>query len=419
MKRSTDRILTTHIGSLPRPAELAPLIQARAAGSPVDAQDIDRRVRAAVDAIVKRQADIGIDIVADGEMGKPSFVTYVNERLTGFVSEEGERPSLWASSREHASFPEYYQAVARTQSIGLRRRQLRTVCRGPIAYKGEKLLQDDLSNLKLALRGVKAVEAFVPAIAPSNVEVTQPNEHYPNERAYLYALADAMRTEYRAIIDAGFLLQIDDPFLVTYYITRPDLSLAQIRKWAELRVEALNHAIAGLPAERIRFHTCYGINFGPRVHDMQLKDIGDIILKVKAGAYSFEAANPRHDHEWADWAKLKLRPGTILIPGVITQSSVLVEHPELIAQRIVRYAGVVGRDNVIAGADCGFASFAGSDEIHESIVWAKLAAMVEGARIASRQLWGGARRKTPARPARKAVKQRKPGAVRARRSSRS
>ena len=397
MKRSIDRILTTHIGSLPRPKELAQMIQARAAGSPMDTADLDRRVRAAVDAIVKRQADIGIDIVTDGEMGKPSFVTYVNERLSGFSVQPGERPSMWGTSREAKSFPEYYQAVADSQPIGLRRRQLRVVCTDPVDYQGQRLLNADLDNLKHALAGVKVVEAFVPSIAPSNVEVTQPNEFYPTERAYLYALADAMRVEYRAIVDAGFVLQIDDPFLVTYYITRPELSIAECRKWAEQRVEALNHAIAGIPEDKIRFHTCYGINFGPRVHDMQLKDIVDIILKVNAGAYSFEAANPRHDHEWADWANAKLPAGKILIPGVITQSSVLVEHPELVAQRIVRYARVVGRENVIAGADCGFASFAGSDEIHESIVWAKLQALVEGARIASRELWGGARGRKPVR----------------------
>jgi 5-methyltetrahydropteroyltriglutamate--homocysteine methyltransferase len=196
-----------------------------------------------------------------------------------------------------------------------------------------------------------------------------------------------MRDEYRAIVDAGFLLQIDDPFLVTYYITRPDLSIAECRKWAELRVEALNTALAGIPADRIRFHTCYSINMGPRIHDMQLKDIVDIILQVRAGAYSFEAANPRHEHEWEDWQRIKIPSDKILIPGVITQSTVLVEHPELVAQRLSRFASVVGRERVIAGADCGFASFAGSNEVHPSIVWAKFKALVDGARLASRQLW--------------------------------
>jgi 5-methyltetrahydropteroyltriglutamate--homocysteine methyltransferase len=219
------------------------------------------------------------------------------------------------------------------------------------------------------------------------VEATTPNEHYPSAEAYVFAIADAMREEYRAIVDAGFVLQIDDPFLVTYYITRPDLSIADCRKWAELRVEALNAALAGIPPDRVRFHTCYSINMGPRVHDMQLKDIIDIILKVRAGAYSFEAANPRHEHEWEEWRRAKVPDDKILIPGVITQSTVLVEHPELVAQRLCRFADVVGRERVIAGADCGFASFAGSNEVHPSIVWAKFKSLVDGARLASKQLW--------------------------------
>ena len=228
----------------------------------------------------------------------------------------------------------------------------------------------------------------MPSIAPSNVEATIPNEHYPTAEAYLFALADTMREEYKAIVDAGFLLQIDDPFLVTYYITRPDLSLEECRKWCELRVEALNHALKGIPEDRIRFHTCYSINMGPRIHDMQLKDIIDIILKVHAGAYSFETANPRHEHEFEVWKTAKLPDNKILIPGVITQSTVLVEHPELVAQRLVRFADIVGRERVIAGADCGFASFAGSNEVHPSITWAKFEALAEGARIATRKLWG-------------------------------
>jgi 5-methyltetrahydropteroyltriglutamate--homocysteine methyltransferase len=234
---------------------------------------------------------------------------------------------------------------------------------------------------------VPAAEAFVPAIAPSNVEATTPNEHYRSAEAYVFAIAEAMREEYKAIVDAGFLLQIDDPFLVTYYITRPDLSIAECRKWAELRVEALNAALAGISPDRVRFHTCYSVNMGPRVHDMQLKDIIDIILKVRAGAYSFEAANPRHEHECEEWKRAKVPDDKVLIPGVITQSTVLVEHPELVAQRLQRFAQVVGRERVIAGADCGFASFAGSNEVHPSIVWAKFKSLVEGSRLASKQLW--------------------------------
>jgi 5-methyltetrahydropteroyltriglutamate--homocysteine methyltransferase len=304
----------------------------------------------------------------------------------------GSRASGQARSRPRARprrFPEFYQAGQAAQVSAVRRRT-RVVCTGPLAYKGQAALDAELARLKVALAGQPITEAFVPAIAPSNVETTHPNEYYPSEEAYLFAIADAMREEYRRVVDAGFLLQIDDPFLVTYYIMRPDLSIAECRKWCELRVEALNHALAEIPPERVRFHTCYSINMGPRVHDMQLKDIVDVILQVRAGAYSFEAANPRHEHEFEVWRTAKLPDDKILIPGVITQSTVLVEHPELIAQRLERFADVVGRERVIAGADCGFASFAGSNEVHPSIVWAKFQAMSEGARIASKKLWGRA-----------------------------
>ena len=232
---------------------------------------------------------------------------------------------------------------------------------------------------------------FVPAISPASFEDWNKNEYYKTDEDYVVALGEAMRIEYQAIIDAGFLLQIDDPRLVTYYILHPEASVADCRKWAELRVEALNHALRGIPTEKIRYHTCYGINMGPRVHDMELKDIIDIILKIRAGAFSFEASNPRHEHEWTVWRDAKVPDGTILIPGVITHSTVLVEHPELVAQRLVRYAEVVGRENVIAGTDCGFATFAGADEIHPSIVWAKFESLVQGAQIASKERWVGER----------------------------
>jgi 5-methyltetrahydropteroyltriglutamate--homocysteine methyltransferase len=387
MKLSTDRILTTHVGSLPRPDDLVDMMMDRADGKPVDEKAYAARISKAVKDSVRQQADMGLDVVSDGEMGKPSFITYAAQRLDGLEKRAGSRPSPFATSRETRDFPEYYESEAAKQVSAPRRRAL-MVCTGPIKYKGHERLKADLDDLKAALKGVNAAEAFVPAIAPSNIETTTPNEHYPTSEAYVFAIAEAMREEYKAIVDAGFLLQIDDPFLVTYYITRPDLSVAECRKWAELRVEALNAAIAGIPADRIRFHTCYSVNMGPRVNDMQLKDIIDIILKVKAGAFSFEAANPRHEHEYEEWRTAKIGDDKILIPGVITQSTVLVEHPELVAQRLERFAGVVGKERVIAGADCGFASFAGSNEVHPSIVWAKFAALVEGSRIASRRLWG-------------------------------
>jgi 5-methyltetrahydropteroyltriglutamate--homocysteine methyltransferase len=320
-------------------------------------------------------------------MGKPSFITYATQRLAGLEKREGTRPSPFSNTRETRDFPEYYQSTV-AELVSARRRRALMVCTGPIKYKGYDQLKFDLDALKAALATAGATEAFVPAIAPSNIETTTPNEYYPTAEAYVFAIAEAMREEYKAIVDAGFLLQIDDPFLVTYYIMRPELDIAACRKWAELRVEALNTAIAGLPAERIRFHTCYSINMGPRVHDMQLKDIIDVILKVRAGGYSFEAANPRHEHEWEEWRRARVPDDKVLIPGVITQSTVLVEHPELVAQRIARFADVVGRERVIAGADFGFASFAGSNEVHPSIIWAKFAALAEGARIASRRLWG-------------------------------
>jgi 5-methyltetrahydropteroyltriglutamate--homocysteine methyltransferase len=383
MQRSTERILTTHVGSLPRPDDLFELMLARMDGNAIDEQAYAERVCSAVRDCVRQQVDAGLDVVSDGEMGKPSFITYAASRLSGLEKREGFRPSPFANTRD---FPEYYKSAVAEQ-VSARCRRALMVCAGPIAYKGQAALKADLETLKAALAGVSATEAFVPAIAPSNVEATTPNEYYPTPEAYVFAIAEAMREEYRAIVDAGFLLQIDDPFLVTYYITRPDLDIAACRKWAALRVEALNTALSGIPEDRIRFHTCYSINMGPRVHDMQLKDIVDIILQVRAGAYSFEAGNPRHEHEWEDWQRIKIPDDKILIPGVITQSTVLVEHPELVAQRLARFASVVGRERVIAGADCGFASFAGSNEVHPSIVWAKFKALVEGARLASRRLW--------------------------------
>lgn len=385
MKHSVDRILTTHVGSLPRPDDLFEMMLARMDGKAVDEKAYTERVREAVRESVKQQTAVGLDVVSDGEMGKPSFITYAAQRLAGLEQRAGNRPSPFANTRETRDFPEYYQSAAAEQ-VSARRRRALMICTGPIAYKGHDVLRSELQILKSALKGVDAAEAFVPAIAPSNIETTTPNEYYPTPEAYVFAIAEAMREEYKAIVDAGFLLQIDDPFLVTYYIMRPDLTVAECRKWAELRVEALNAAIAGLPAERIRFHTCYSINMGPRIHDMQLKDIIDVILKVRAGGYSFEAANPRHEHEWEEWKRAKLPDDKVLIPGVITQSTVLVEHPDLVAQRIERFADVVGRERVIAGADCGFASFAGSNEVHPSIVWAKLASLVAGARIASARL---------------------------------
>ena len=423
MQRSTERILTTHAGSLPRPRDLLGLVRSRARGERIDETAFQARLRQAVGEIVRKQAALGIDVVDDGEFGKPSFVTYVRERLGGLTRQEGERQSPWIRSREAISFPEFYKA----QAGAVNARQALMACTGPITYRGHKELQTDLDNLKAALAGVDVAEVFVPSISPSNIEDWNKNQYYKTPEEYLHAIGEAMRQEYQAIVAAGFLVQIDDPQLVTHYVVNPTATVEQCRKWAQMHVEALNHAIRGIPREKIRYHTCYGINMGPRIHDMEAKDIIDIVLKINAGAFSFEASNPRHEHEWTVWEQAKIPDGAVLIPGVISHSTILVEHPELIAQRIARYAKIVGRQNVIAGSDCGFATFAGSDEVHESIVWAKFDALGKGARIASRQLWAkraakpakaaakGAkapakktfkRRKAPARAARKVAKRR-------------
>jgi len=395
MQRSTERILTTHAGSLPRPRDLLGLVRSRARGERIDETAYQARLRQAVGEIVRKQAALGIDVVDDGEFGKPSFVTYVRERLGGLTRQEGERQSPWIRSREAISFPEFYRA----QAGAVNARQALMACTGPITYRGHKELQTDLDNLKAALAGVDVTEVFVPSISPSNIEDWNKNQYYKTPEEYLHAIGEAMRQEYQAIVAAGFLVQIDDPQLVTHYVVNPTATVEQCRRWAQMHVEALNHAIRGIPREKIRYHTCYGINMGPRIHDMEAKDIIDIVLKINAGAFSFEASNPRHEHEWTVWEQAKVPDGAVLIPGVISHSTILVEHPELIAQRIARYANIVGRQNVIAGSDCGFATFAGSDEVHESIVWAKFDALGKGARIASRQLWA----KRPGRRSAKAV----------------
>jgi 5-methyltetrahydropteroyltriglutamate--homocysteine methyltransferase len=389
MKRSTERILTTFVGSLAHPANLIALMKAKESGQPYDPEALAARVRRAVAEVVRRQAETGVDIVTDGEQGKVSFITYVGERLTGFEARATNlREGPWVGSREEIAFPEYYEWYARGRPRNVAP-PVSMVCTGPITYKGQQALQTDIANLKVALQGLNVEEAFMPATSPTNIESQRRNAYYPTEEAYLYAIADAMREEYHAIVAAGFVLQIDDPRLVTYYVANPTLALEQCRKWAELRVEVLNYAIRNIPSEQVRFHTCYGINIGPRLHDMPLQDIVDIMLKINVGAYSFEAANPRHEHEWRMWESVQLPEAKVLIPGVISHTTNLVEHPELVAERLVKYAKIVGRERVIAGSDCGFSSFASAEpEIHPTVVWAKFRAMAEGARLASQQLWG-------------------------------
>ncbi len=387
MRNSTDRILTTHVGSLPRPQALIEAIVAEDRGVAIDRAAYEATLKDSVTEIVATQAKLGIDIVDDGEFSKRGFAVYANERLAGYEARPKPRGIPWGGSREALAFPAFYEA-ARPHGAGAVAQVDELVCTGPISYKGQAQLARDLANLRAAVDAAGVDEAFVPAISPVDVAGNQRNEHYESEEAFLYAVADAMNEEYRAIVDAGFILQIDDPHLVTHYVKTPGLDMAGYRKWVTAQVEVINHALKGVPEDQVRYHTCYGINIGPRIHEVELGWVLDIVLGINAGAYSFEAANPRHEHEWQLWKDTRLPEGKILIPGVITHCSVLVEHPELIAERIGRFAGLVGRENVIAGGDCGFGTQASATpEIHPSIVWAKFEALAEGARMASRALW--------------------------------
>ena len=394
MKRSTERILTSHVGSLARADSLIPLLRSREQGQIYDRDDLARRVRQAVTDVVRQQVEAGIDIVTDGEQGKSSFYGYVVERFSGFERKPpapGNEMRPRAAGREYLAFPDYYAWSERiAEPFGGRGGRGRGVdtCTGPVSYKGHEAVQSDIDNLKAATKGRTIEDVFMPAISSAYVAATFANEYYRTHEEYEQAVSDAMREEYKAIVDAGFILQIDDPRLVTYYMMHPELSIADCRTWAAERVEVINDSLRDIPPEKVRFHTCYSIDVGPRIHEMALKDIVDIILKINAGAYSFEAANPRHEHEYHVFEGVKLPADKILLPGVISHTTNLVEHPELIAERIVRFAKLVGRDNVIAGADCGFAASAlRFNDTHPSVAWLKFAALAEGARLATRELW--------------------------------
>jgi 5-methyltetrahydropteroyltriglutamate--homocysteine methyltransferase len=394
MKRSTERILTSHVGSLARADSLIPLLRLREQGQIYDRDDLARRVREAVADVVRKQVEAGIDIVTDGEQGKSSFYGYVVERFSGFERKPpalGKEMRARAAGREYLAFPDYYAWSERiAEPFGGRGGRGRGVdtCTGPVRYIGHEAVQADIANLKAAINGRAIADIFMPAISSAYVAATFANEYYRTHEEYEQAVSDAMREEYKAIVDAGFILQIDDPRLVTYYMMHPELSVADCRKWAAERVEVINDSLRGIPPEKVRFHTCYSIDVGPRIHEMALKDIVDIILKIDAGAYSFEAANPRHEHEYHVFESVKLPADKILLPGVISHTTNLVEHPELIAERIVRFAKIVGRENVIAGADCGFAASAlRFNDTHPSVAWLKFAALAEGARLATRALW--------------------------------
>jgi 5-methyltetrahydropteroyltriglutamate--homocysteine methyltransferase len=386
LQQNTDRIQTTHIGSLPRPHRLLDVMKAKYSGQRYDDQVYQDALRAAVADSVREQVECGIDIVADGEFSKPGFFTYIRERLDGFESRPGAKVQLF--QKEVAAFPEYYEQYFKQAMMGGAVVSLApVVCVGPVKYRGEKLVRIDIDNVKAAAAasGVPNDHVFLPATAPSGVGR---NEYYKSDEDYFHALAGEMGKEYRAIVDSGILVQIDDPFLPDIF-HEPDLDAAQMKRRAQIYVEAINTAIKGIPAERIRFHTCYGINEGPRIYEAALKDIIEYVLRINAGSYSFEAANPRHEHEYHLFERIKVPEGKVLIPGVVTHASNIVEHPELIAERIIRFARLVGRENVIAGADCGFSSQAMyTTEVHPTVVWEKFKAMRTGADLATEQLWG-------------------------------
>jgi len=383
MQRSAGRILTTHVGSLPRPKDLLDLMKAKVSGLAYDKGAYDRRVKSAVAECVKKQVETGIDIVSDGEQSKPGFFTYVRERLEGFEERPQQKRKSFAA--EVAAFPEYYEKYFREAMTGGAIAPIvPLVCAGPVKYRGEEALERDIANLKDAATQARAHGAFVPAVAPSGVGT---NEYYRTEEEFFHAVGAALRTEYKAIVDSGLLVQVDDPFLCDIFAD-PALDAARRKKRAAMYVETINESLRGIPPEKVRFHTCYGINEGPRIHEAALSDVVGYMLKVKAGAYSFEAANPRHEHEYHLWESVKLPEGKVLVPGVITHASNIVEHPVWIAERLVRFAKLVGRENVVAGADCGFSSQASyHTEVHPTVVWAKFEAMREGAQLATKQLW--------------------------------
>jgi 5-methyltetrahydropteroyltriglutamate--homocysteine methyltransferase len=385
MKRSTERILTTHTGSLPRPADLLPLLRQKEDGELRDAAALAACVKISVVEVVRRQIDTGIDIVNDGEMSKPSYATYVKDRLSGFDGSERSAPIRGADMLD---FPDYARASAGGMgSSGVHMK--RPACTGPIAYRDRDALRIDLDNLKAALGGRSVADSFISAASPGVVTFFLSNKHYPSHEAYLRAIAEAMRTEYEVICAAGFVLQVDCPDLaMSRHVHYKDLSLAEFRKTIELHVDALNHALVNVPPERVRVHLCWGNYEGPHNHDVPLRDIIDIVFTARAQGISYESSNPRHEHEWAIFKEVKLPDGKILIPGVIDSVTNFVEHPELVAQRIGNLARVVGRENVIAGTDCGFGTIAGSSAVDGNVAWAKLKSLAEGARLVSKELWG-------------------------------
>lgn len=377
MQKSMHRILTTHAGSLPRPDDLAELNAAMMRGETYDEQARSARVPSAVGDAVRQQVEVGLDVINDGECSKTNFLAYAEDRLTGF--ERAEVGEGFFVRRDWRTFETFYRA----STWGRRPGGNQPVCTGPIRYCGQALVKTDIDNLRAAVAdSAQPTELFLTAIAPGTFGRGQ-NRYYPDEEAFLFAIAEAMREEYRAIIEAGLVLQIDDPGLPdTWDMLDPQPALDEYRRFAQIRIDALNFGLAGLPEDRIRYHICWGSWPGPHTTDIPLRDIADLMLQVRAGAYYVEAANPRHEHEWRVWQDVKLPEGKVLIPGVVTHKTPVVEHPEVVADRLVRYADVVGRENIMAGTDCGVGG-----RIDTQVAWAKLRAMVEGAELASQRLW--------------------------------
>ena len=394
MRTSTERILTTHTGSLPRPADLVDALNAKELGQPYSPEALNQRVARAIKEVVQRQAQAGLDVINDGEHSKVSWMAYARARLSG-LTEIDSPVRFRGATRDSLAFPAAYEdmkvMLAARSGMLVAKRTVRAkawICSGPLKYVGEAELQADIANLKAALSGIDVAEGFMTAISPSNLELYYENHYYASDEEYLAALADAMQVEFKTIVDAGLVLQIDDPRMATHYNRTPGASIEECRKFIALRVEAVNHALRGIPEDRVRFHTCYSVNIAPRAFDFELKHFVDLMLPIRAGAYVIEAANPRHEHEWQVWEDTRLPDGKVLIPGVVSHCIHLVEHPQLVAQRLIRFASVVGRERVIAGTDCGFGTSGAGDEVHPDVAWAKLAALVEGARLASARLWG-------------------------------
>ena len=384
MLYSTERILTTHAGSLPRPADLRAMVVARASGERYDAAALGERLKSAVVETVRHQVECGLDCVNDGELSKTNFTDYVRWRIAGYV----ERPStgvrrLSITARDETKFADYFSANPRARPVGP---PTIPVCVEKLRYTGQADLATDIANLQAAIAGIDLAGAFMPANTPGTIEHWLLNEYYKSDEEFVFAIADVMHQEYQAIVDAGFLLQIDDPDLPDGWNCLPAITLPEYRRYAALRVDALNHALSGIPPEKVRLHVCWGSHHGPHHDDIPLKDIIDLIFRVRAGSFSIEASNPCHEHEWRVFEEAKLPEGATLIPGVVGHCTDFIEHPDLVAERLVRYARLVGRENVLAGTDCGLGNRVG----HPSICWAKFEALAEGARRATKILWGRA-----------------------------